>query len=127
MNFRHRGFHRQANKLKKTLLALIKEQQKEELDSILGSMKRSKRTKTPKARPSLEGYFSKRRPLTRTYKGKDYTATLLKNGKIKFKNKTYDSPTAAAKAVVKRTTVNGWSFWYVKDDDGDWVKLSTLR
>jgi hypothetical protein len=116
------------NKLKSALEKLIREQQKLELGYILGEKKRkATRIARSRVRPKLEGFFSKSRPLTRTYKGKDYSATLLKNGKIKFKNKIYDSPTAAAKAIVTRSTVNGWGFWYVKDEDGDWVKLSRLK
>lgn len=115
------------NKLKKMLLSLIKEEQKIERDAILGINNKKKRQMKSTHRPSLKEYFSKSRPLARTYKGKDYSARLLKNGKIKFKNRIYESPSAAAKAIVTRSTVNGWSFWYVKNEDGDWVKLSTLR
>ena len=34
------------------------------------------------------------------------------------------SPTAAAKAVVVRSQVNGWNFWYIEDVNGDKMKLS---
>ncbi len=117
------------NAIKKALEKLIKERHAEELRNLFPGGKKSKK-KTPMRggqRPDLNAYFSKARPLSVTYKGKDYSATLLKNGKIKFKNKVYTSPTAAAKKIVTRRTVNGWTFWFVQNEDGDWVKLSTLK
>ena len=62
-----------------------------------------------------------------TYKGKEYKAMLSSNGKIKLGNKIFYTPTAAAKSVVDRSTVNGWTWWYIKDSSGEWVKLSEYR
>jgi len=60
------------------------------------------------------------------YKGKSYRATLLKSGKIKYKNKVYDTPTSSAQAIVKKhspnSAVNGWNFWFIKDTDNNWIK-----
>ena len=82
-------------------------------------------------RPSLKNYFKNNRPLQKSSnKGKTYKATLLKSGKIKYKNKLYESPSGAAKVIVHRRSpnsgVNGWTFWSVKDSNNNWVKLSDL-
>ena len=64
------------------------------------------------------------------YKGKTYKATLLKSGKIKYEDKVYQSPTSSAQAVVQKqspnSAVNGWHFWFIKDSENNWVKLSDL-
>ena len=63
-------------------------------------------------------------------KDKTYKATLLKSGKIKYENKLYNSPTAAAQFIVSKrspgSAVNGWHFWFIKNSDNKWVKLSHL-
>ena len=70
----------------------------------------------------LEGLVKQRTALTRTYKGTEYKAFLYPNGEITVKGKKYASPSGAAKAIVNRE-VNGLSFWYIQDLNGDWVKL----
>ena len=61
------------------------------------------------------------------YKGNQYSATLRKDGLISYKQKKYESPTGAAKMIIKKKTVNGWAFWKYRDDAGEWVRLSNLR
>lgn len=119
-------------KLKDILRKAIKERQKETLRELLDGRKKRRvnSEKKSKHRPSLKNYFEKNKPLMKTYKGKTYRATLLKSGKIKYKNKLYGTPTSAAEAVVHRSSpnsgVNGWIFWFVKDSENHWVKLSDL-
>lgn len=60
-----------------------------------------------------------------TYKGYEYIGKLLKNGKISYGRKLYDSPSGAAVAIAKRP-MNGWSHWRIKVD-GEWVPLRKLR
>lgn len=48
-------------------------------------------------------------------------------GTIILGKKRYKTPTAAAKAVVKRRTVNGWAFWFIRDSNGDWVRLCDFK
>ncbi|GAI13970.1 unnamed protein product, partial [marine sediment metagenome] len=59
------------------------------------------------------------------YKGKDYKAVLTPAGIIMMGNKSFSTPTAAAKTIIDRPTgtVNGWTFWYLKDSNDDWVRL----
>jgi len=119
-------------KLKNFIRKAVKESYKEELRELgLGRKKQNNTgTKKSKSRPSLKNYFEKNRSLMKVYKGKTYKATLLKSGKIKYKNKLYDSPTSSAQAIVDKhspnSAVNGWSFWFIKDVENNWVKLSEL-
>ena len=77
---------------------------------------------------SLVGLVSKQATLFRQYKGRDYTAKLSPKGTIAFKGKTYKSATGAAKAVIgANRAVSGWVFWYIKDLDGNWVRLENYR
>jgi hypothetical protein len=106
----------------KQLKKLIRLKQREELNQLFGVRAASRPTSQSKTKHTLEGLVSKRTILYRAYKGKEYKAYLTKSGTIRYGNTTYRSPTGAAKAVTGRS-VNGWYFWYVKDANGDWVKL----
>ena len=64
--------------------------------------------------------------LKATYKGKEYRATLRKDGKIGYNGKIYESPSGAGKAVIKKTC-NGWAFWRYKNEKGEWVRLKEIR
>ena len=115
-------------KLKNIIRKTIKENHKEELRELgLGEKQRSN---LKKKRPSLKNYFEGEKTLMKVYKGKTYKAKLLKSGKIKYKNKFYDLPTSSAKIIVSknspRSTVNGWNFWFIKNAENNWVKLSEL-
>ena len=117
-------------RLKKELKALVKKRQTEEINRLFGSKSRIRKKNTKKnvvAQSILKNLFQDSRPLFKEYKGKEYKATLLTSGKIKYKNKLYTSPSGAAHTIVHSGTINGWDFWYIKNENGDWVKLSSLR
>lgn len=111
------------------LKRLIRQEQKQELEDLFGGSKQKRVGKghKPRGKASLEGLVSRRKALYRNYKGKEYTATLLPNGTILMGKKKYFSPTAAAKDVVDRSTVNGWNFWYTEDVNGDKIRLSKYK
>ena len=118
-------------KLKDILRKAIQESHQEELKELgLRRKRRVDSKKKNKNRPNLKNYFERNKPLMKSYKGKTYKATLLKSGKIKYKNKLYNTPTSAAQAIVQRhspnSAVNGWNFWFIKDYENNWVKLSDL-
>ncbi len=46
---------------------------------------------------------------------------------IRIGNKNFNTPTAAAKAIVDRSKVNGWTWCYIKDSSGEWVRLSEYK
>ena len=119
---------RSTGALVRSLRSMIREHQKEELSGLFQDKHAAGRVVRRKAASrgsaSLEGLVSKRTKLYRTYKGKEYTAALSPNGFITFAGRRFKSPTAAAKAVVRRkTAINGRAFWYIKDASGQWVRL----
>jgi hypothetical protein len=112
------------------LKTMVREKQKEEFGKMFSSNKIRKiisKKPTAKHQKTLEGLVSKKTSLYRTYKGKEYKALLTPKGKIKLGSKIFYTPTAAAKSIVDRSTVNGWAWWYIKDSSGEWVKLSEYR
>ncbi len=116
--------------LKKQLKNLMEKQNREEMERLLGPKKRINKKKIKKdvdAQSILKNLFEKQMPLYREYKGKEYKATLLISGKIKYNDKLYTSPSGAALAIVHGRAINGWDFWYIKNKEGNWVKLSSLR
>ena len=117
--------------LLKGLKRLIRQRQMDELSALLGSKptKTKSRVKRHGNHPdSLVGLVSKPAMLFKQYKGRDYTARLSPKGMITFKGKTYTSPTGAARAVIgTNRAVSGWVFWYIKDADGNWVRLEDYR
>lgn len=118
----------------KNLLPLL-ERRLKEIDadrraSILGG-KVARRRSRQKARrqkgaSSLLGFVERRTQLRARFKGVAYRATLRPDGMIRFAGKLYDSPAAAATAVVKRPA-NGWYFWTFKNASGEWARLRTIK
>jgi len=78
------------------------------------------------------GVLKPRVTLTKTYKGKTLTATVLADGKLEVATVEYDSPSKAASVAMARAdgrkerAVNGWDFWLI-EKDGVWVSLGSLR
>ncbi|HWT01576.1 MAG TPA: GIY-YIG nuclease family protein [Pyrinomonadaceae bacterium] len=110
----------------KKLMQMVRQKHSDEFQSLFGinkTKKQSIRSDGVDGKRTLKGLVSKPTPLFREYKGKKFTATLNPDGTITLKNKRYNTPTAAAKAVVDRSAVNGWHFWYIEDLNGDWIKL----
>lgn len=66
------------------------------------------------------------RTLRASYKSKTYAAKWRRDNRIRFRGRLYDSPSAAAVAVLKRPA-NGWTFWHFERAPGDWVPINVLR
>lgn len=109
--------------MRKQLEKLIKQKHKEELAGLL-SKGIAKATDKDSRKKSLKGLVSKRTRIYRTRKGKEHKAILTPAGTIIFKGKKYSSPTAAAKVATKWASVNGWRFWYIRNDKNEWVRLA---
>lgn len=114
--------------LVRRLRGMIKERQKAELAELFQDKHAAgrlvRRRTASQGAASLAGLVQRRTKLYRTYKGKEYTASLSPKGFITLAGKRYKSPTAAAKAVVRRkSAINGRAFWYIKDATGEWVRL----
>lgn len=76
--------------------------------------------------PPLAKYTFERPRLRAKYKGKLRRAVIRRDGRIRYDGVVYDSPSAAAIAVIGRNC-NGWQFWKYERAPGDWVPLTTLR
>jgi predicted GIY-YIG superfamily endonuclease len=115
--------------LLKELQASVKVRQQEEFNTMFNKTtgNRPRPAGSDKHPLALDGLVRKKTALYRTYKGKEYRALLTPRGKIKHNGKIYETPTAAAKSIVNRTAVNGWTFWYFKNAEGEWARLSELR
>jgi len=128
------GKFAKAENLRNRLGGEIRQHQRNELQELMGrrksaaTEKRAPRSKRVKAgrKPILAKYVTGTLRLKARYKEHTLRAHVRKSGSIKFKGKTYNSPSLAAVAVCKRSC-NGWTFWSYERAPGDWVRLSTLR
>jgi len=112
----------------KKLKAMVIAKQKQELEEMFGGPKqKGARKKLSFGKKDIKGIVNRRKLIYREYKGKEYKAILTPGGIIKIGKKNFNTPTAAAKIIVKRSTVNGWRFWNIKDSNGEWVKLSDYK
>ncbi|MCY3728234.1 MAG: hypothetical protein OXF97_04440 [Nitrospira sp.] len=128
------GKFTKAENLKNRLSRAIRQQQRNELEELMGSQKRktpvkptSTAPKSHKGRlPVLSKYISTPLKLKAKFKNKTVTAKVARNGTIRFAGKTYFSPSLAGKAACNRSC-NGWTFWNYERAPGDWVRLNELR
>jgi len=122
--------------LGRALDAAIKQRQDEERGIIFEQRERGRkkgkrkkvkgRTKRKGERP-MKGYFPKGKMIYTSYKGKEYKAWVSGNGRIKFQNNMYDTPSGAGKAILDKGAVDGWKFWKYKDKNGELVYINQLR
>ncbi len=127
---RVRGKLRGAKDLFRSLNREMSETDKDRRAMLLGERalrgRRRRKTQAVKGSRPLAGLMSRRVQLKATYKGKVYRASLRRDGQIQYAGKCYDSPTAAAKAVVRRG-VYGWGFWHYRLGRNEWVLLRQLK
>lgn len=76
--------------------------------------------------PALAAYFTRRTRIKWTYKGVEYRATVHPTGHIRFKGRTFNSPSVAASHISKRPT-GGWHAWRYEASPGQWEQLDALR
>lgn len=110
----------------------IASRQRRERDSLFDIEPREprghRRTPTPAVRgPKLAGYFTRRVTLRFAYKGRFHKARVGLDGLIRLRGKKYTSPSAAAKAIIKRGAADGWRVWRYERAPGDWVPIDELR
>jgi hypothetical protein len=133
-----RGRFTKSINLHKTLQEMMEERDKRQRDTILSGV-RAKRNKIKHARkspkkigerkkgvPVLKGLVAPNTVLKANYKGKEYSAEVDQDGRIKFDNKVLNSPSTAAFHITGAPK-DGWLLWKYQNNDGEWVKIDTLR
>ncbi len=97
----------------------VKDRLKYEVALLLGNQPK-------KPASQVRGSKLRKTKLKAWYKGRVFRALLLKGGKVRYKRRVYESPSAAAAKVVKGAS-NGWIFWKYQRAPGDWVTVDHLR
>jgi hypothetical protein len=124
-----KGKFGKSDNLRRRLAADIKAIQKQELNTIIGKIVITGTTRV-RARdgraPTLHTYISGPLKLRARYKGKEYRASVRRNGSIRLGGKVYNSPSMAGTAVGLKAC-DGWYFWKYERAPGDWVLLNELR
>ncbi len=78
-------------------------------------------------KPILAKYKLFNRNLRADYKEMVLMAKVRQDGSIRYRGKTFNSPSVAAAVACKRRSCNGWTLWKYERAPGDWVLLDTLR
>lgn len=116
--------------LVRSLKRQIEERVKDETANLLGGRfalrRRRSKSRSAKGLKGLAGVADKRMNLLAVHKGKKYKATLGRDGRITYRGRHYDSPSAAAKYILGRNA-NGWHFWRYRDPQGIWVRLREMK
>jgi hypothetical protein len=104
---------------------------------IIMAKEKAARVKKPKGEgrtPTLAPYADTigGKTIYMNHGGKEYDATVLSSGVIRFRDKDYTSPSSAGQAVLgknakgKPLQVDGWRAWRF-NKDGERVELNVLR
>jgi len=118
--------------LRKRFRKDIRQKNQRDLDDLFGRerpkvVQRIVREAAAGRKPTLAAFIKGPMKLKGRHKGKTLHAHVNATGHVRFNGKAYTSPSLAAAAAVKRTTENGWTFWYFERGPGDWVPLQKLR
>lgn len=131
---KQRGHFPKSEHLRRRLARDVRRLQKIELNDLVGrqsSMKPKAESddETADQQPKLAKYLGQlqHRILKADFKGKPIRASIRRDGSIRFRGKTYRSPSMAAAKACGRRTCNGWTFWTYERAPGDWVRLKELR
>lgn len=123
-----------AQNLRRDFARKIRADAKRKLDALLGretkpTHKQARNAKDDEGRaPVLSKWIDGGFRLRSRFKGKTIRARVRADGSIRFRGKTFNSPSLAAySAIGRRRAVNGWHFWQFERAPGDWVPLNELR
>jgi len=110
----------------------IRQRQREERGLIFGvkpkrAVPRKKLKPSEGRTPTLAEYIKRPMKIRARYKGKLVYAQVRRDGRIRFSQTLFDSPSLAGAAACARRTCNGWRFWEYERAPGDWVQLDELR
>jgi hypothetical protein len=129
-----KGKFRRAENLRVRLGCDLRQLHREQLAEVLGKIQAKIERATAledehgrkPALAALVANIRAPRRLRAAFRGDVYRARVRPNGQIRYKGRTYNSPSLAGRAVTKRPT-NGWWFWRFERAPGDWVRLRELR
>ena len=120
----------QSADLKSDLMKAVEESDAKKRAKLIGGKTSKRFTKHRPGRVAttsdLATIFGRRTTLRGWCKRYQHTAYLNKDGTISYGSKKFKSLSSAGKAARKCAT-NGWVFWHVRNSDGEWVRLRTLR
>jgi len=124
---KQRGKFSRAENLRKRLKADFRRIRRQEESLLFDGYSRLRRTLEGDAPSSgLAHYLPLVRKLRATYKGRILKALVRRDGRIRFRGKTFDSPSKAASMAIGRGR-NGWTFWTYQRAPGVWVPIKELR
>lgn len=123
---RQKGRLKYSENLRFQLSRAIKSAQRREFDELFGRRAASAVRPPKPASAKLARYVTKPTPIKARYRDRMFYGWIRRDGRIRFRGRLYDSPSAAGAAARKRAT-NGWTFWQYQRAPGDWVELSKLR
>jgi len=116
--------------LKSYFKRIVSEGHKQEMHRLFGptatEVQRVRQAPRKGKTPALASYFTSRTRIRWTFKGVEYRATVHPDGHIRFKGRTFNSPSVAASHISKRPT-GGWHAWRYESAPGEWEQLDTLR
>lgn len=125
-----RGSFVKSQNLYRTLNKAITDYDADHRAELLGGWvekrRKSIRASKAKGKGALKGLVTKRTILKGWDGDWEYTASLRKDGTIRYGDKVYDTPNSSARAALGRPK-GGWAFWHYKNIDGEWVRLLTLK
>ncbi len=96
------------------------------LGGSIADRRRRSKARRRKGVLALAGFSDRSIALRGVYRKKAYRASLRPTGSIRVRKRLYDSPSAAAEAIVN-SPINGWHFWKYRGRDGKWHSLKSIR
>ncbi len=124
------GHFQRSISLYQTLNIGVKDADAERRAELLGGGVARRRRKTRVSRASrklpLAGTVDRAIRLKGIRAGWEYRATLRKDGRIRYKNRLFDTPSHAARTAVGKGC-SGLSFWRYRAKNGEWVALRNLK
>ena len=125
---KQRGKLAQSKDMRRGIAKAIRVKQHSEASLLFG--RETTPVKTSKSTPGVDSdllrFFPQGAKIRGTLKGKVFRGRVLRNGKVRFGGKLYNSLSVAAHAAIKRPT-NGWWFWQIERGRKNWVRLNKIR
>lgn len=121
------GKFMRSQSLNRSLKGRIRDEQEDELRNLLGLPNRDLSPHSSRnSKATLSPFIKSAFPIRWRFKGVTYKARVRTDGTIRFRSKTFTSPSSAATSITRRA-MNGWTCWEYDRGSGDWVPLDKLR